>query len=360
MKRELVVYLLGAGFSAPLGLPVMSNFLEKSKDLFYLKDALTTDQSKCFKEVFEAIHTMSVVKNYYETDLFNIEEILSILTMQHRLGGEPLKKAFLRYIADVIEFYTPEVPRLSVPHTSEWYKGLYSSMGEPGQYYGLFVGSLFQLSISPPAGGAKRYLNRFVDYGVITLNYDLVLERFARSLKANYPNAPTSFFRTKYIFDDGIPLAKLHGSVRHGSVDKSEESDKNVIVAPTWNKEVSQDLLLDWTLAFQLLSAANHLRVIGYSLPTADAYIKYLLRAASIKSHHLKRIDVLCRDDRRNSVRARYEEFVDPARLRFVSGDVTDYLRTVYDASIKGASGDKLELRYLETKHREFFETHAV
>jgi hypothetical protein len=31
---DRVVYLLGAGFSAPLGLPVMSNFLMKSKDLF--------------------------------------------------------------------------------------------------------------------------------------------------------------------------------------------------------------------------------------------------------------------------------------------------------------------------------------
>jgi len=32
---EKVVYLLGAGFSAPLGLPVMSNFLEKSKDIYF-------------------------------------------------------------------------------------------------------------------------------------------------------------------------------------------------------------------------------------------------------------------------------------------------------------------------------------
>ena len=32
---ERVVYLLGAGFSAPLGLPVMSNFLEKSKYMYF-------------------------------------------------------------------------------------------------------------------------------------------------------------------------------------------------------------------------------------------------------------------------------------------------------------------------------------
>ncbi len=31
---DKVVYLFGAGFSAPLGLPVMSNFLMKSMDLY--------------------------------------------------------------------------------------------------------------------------------------------------------------------------------------------------------------------------------------------------------------------------------------------------------------------------------------
>ena len=30
------VYIVGAGFSAPLGLPVMSNFLMKSKDMYPL------------------------------------------------------------------------------------------------------------------------------------------------------------------------------------------------------------------------------------------------------------------------------------------------------------------------------------
>ena len=29
-----VVYVLGAGFSAPLGIPIVRSFLEKSKDLY--------------------------------------------------------------------------------------------------------------------------------------------------------------------------------------------------------------------------------------------------------------------------------------------------------------------------------------
>lgn len=93
-----VAYLLGAGFSAPLGLPVMSNFLEKSKDL-YLKEP---EKFKYFQNVFDTIDKMSKCKNYYSTDLFNIEEILSILEMQERLSNSDFESSFLKYIVDVV------------------------------------------------------------------------------------------------------------------------------------------------------------------------------------------------------------------------------------------------------------------
>ena len=79
---ERVVYLLGAGFSAPLGLPVMSNFLMKSKDM-YSEDP---DRYSHFKKVFDRIREMSVCKNYYKADLFNIEEVLSILEISGSSG----------------------------------------------------------------------------------------------------------------------------------------------------------------------------------------------------------------------------------------------------------------------------------
>ena len=37
--NEKVVYILGAGFSAQFGLPVMSNFLEKSKDMYAIRNS---------------------------------------------------------------------------------------------------------------------------------------------------------------------------------------------------------------------------------------------------------------------------------------------------------------------------------
>jgi hypothetical protein len=343
---ERVVYFLGAGFSAPLGLPVMSNFLEKSKDLFYSAHDLDDKKRECFQEVFKAIGSMSFIKNYYRTDLFNIEEILSILAMQHSLEGRKLKEAFLQYIKDVVEHYTPKIPPFRRTLPQDWQKSLFTSAHEHGPLYGFFVGSLLQLRISGSRRRASRFDKRAAQYSVVTLNYDLVLETIANSLRAIFPDAPANFRRELEV-SDGISLAKLHGSVETG-----------LIVAPTWNKEVTQALLPDWTTAFELLSKANHIRIIGYSLPTADAYIRYLLRAAAINAQHLKRIDVLCLDDRQHSAKERYVEFIDPARLRFVPKNVIDYLQAIYKASL--ADVDDLELRHLEREHESFFDKHAV
>ena len=100
---ERVVYILGAGFSEPLGLPLTSNFLRKSKDM----------PSSCerFGNIFKAIDRMSNSKTYYSTDVLNIEEVLSILEMNQRIHGErgDLKHQVIDYIKDVIQHYTPDL-----------------------------------------------------------------------------------------------------------------------------------------------------------------------------------------------------------------------------------------------------------
>jgi len=48
---ENVFYILGAGFSAPLSLPVMSNFLMKSKDMYFSDP----ERLQHFQEIFNII-----------------------------------------------------------------------------------------------------------------------------------------------------------------------------------------------------------------------------------------------------------------------------------------------------------------
>ena len=354
-----VVYLLGAGFSAPLGLPVMSNFLMKSKDMYFADNG----RFGSFKEVFDTINDMAVSKNYYDADLFNIEEILSILEMQALVGSGKLKKDFVQYIISVIEHFTPDVRPRGESLPSNWHGFLFS--GGPLQpEYGYFVANPLGLQFErqPHAAGAASYVKLprpTTSYSVVTLNYDLVLESYARYVERNharkYANEEESldFYLGPEMAQArprSVPLAKLHGSV-----------DTGAIVPPTWNKALNQDLSASWKLAFKLLSEANHIRVIGYSLPTADAYVKYLLKAAAIRAPHLKSIDVLCLDHT-GEVHQRYERFVEFGRFRFVSDSVLNYLCLNYELHVPAYTGSRvrdddtvLEMNKLEAAHAQFF-----
>ena len=108
--NENVVYILGAGFSAQFGLPVMSNFLEKSKDMYAIKDSRNFNGNKIdfFGDVYQEIDKLRRCKDFYASDMTNIEEILSLFEMGKMLGVESKQQIdFQKFIAAVVNFYTP-------------------------------------------------------------------------------------------------------------------------------------------------------------------------------------------------------------------------------------------------------------
>jgi len=347
---ERVVYLFGAGFSAPLGLPVMSNFLVKSKDLFFQGN----HKFSHFQGVFDTISDLSVIKNYFDADLFNIEEILSILEMQENLEGSTLSNEFTRYISDVINGYTPSITaRDSWP--ANWHDFLFGS-NNIWRPYGFLISSLFGLKFQEVVDNNIRtprfsFLeNRDSQYSVVTLNYDRVIESLIDFMVENLVHDEDLQFITNPIREtqideikNKVPLAKLHGSV---------ESE---IVPPTWSKMLSDSILAAWKLAFDVISNSNQLRIIGYSLPTVDAYVKYLLKSGVLVSKHLKRIDVICLD-RSGSVRSRYDEFIDFNYYRFANADVVEYMKLIEDASNPRGfgRGSVIECDKLEEQHENF------
>ena len=60
--------------------------------------------------VFETIKTIPVGKSYYDTNVFNIEDIFSIIEMGNYLDGRPFDENLKKYIVDVIEYYPPAFP----------------------------------------------------------------------------------------------------------------------------------------------------------------------------------------------------------------------------------------------------------
>lgn len=347
---EKVVYILGAGFSAPLGIPVTKNFFSKSKDLYF------SDQTKYkhFETVFEVVREMSVTKNYFESDLFNIEEVLSVLEMARIIEGVQKRQTFVKYICDVIKYYSPKLeysPMLPSNWDVAFFKGYPHST-----LYGFFVAALQGIEIQrrendrgPAQFELRRIQSARTRYSVVTLNYDLVIEGVADYLNeaCEYSEAVT-FARTPTGIDTGneVALAKLHGSV-----------DKESLVPPTWNKGLSDSHILnEWKLAFKTIQQANHIRMIGYSLPAADTYVKYLLKSAVTKAENLKTIDVLCLDDEARSVKSRFDGFIHFRDYRFRSANVVNYLKLHRE---KHQSVDRMNkvLRFdqLEYAHEEFF-----
>lgn len=351
---EKVAYILGAGFSAPLGLPVMSNFLIKSKDLYFSNP----EQYKHFRSVFDAINELSVSKNYYSADLFNIEEILSIIEMGTFLEGRRLKKVFIQYILDVIKFYTPMIEPYPNQLPGNWQDVMFGKRGII-QDFGYFAINLFGSKARPARRSEsgdiinelhfKRISPRSTRYAVITLNYDLVLENYYKfindqyhvnqEMKFNIQEAPADW--------DYPPLAKLHGSL-----------DSGLIVPPTWTKGNNPKITPIWEHAYQILREANHIRFIGYSLPIADSYIKFLLKSAVVKAEHLKSIDVICQD-KDGAVKKRFDEFIEFDYYRFANASVEEYV-SMLSKRYTGVASQSEFVRFndLEAVHYNFMVKH--
>jgi hypothetical protein len=348
---ENVVYMLGAGFSAPLGLPVMNDFLLKAKDMY----ALDAKKYAYFENVFQKINSMAVTKSYYDADLFNIEEILSILEMRERLAGADTK-TFVEFLCDVIDYYTPAVPTPRL-ETANWFDTVLG----PWTHYFALAGSLLGIRlwtstdpIHDIAVDISQLPNRKCSYAVVSLNYDLVLEYMAKAINAmtTKPGSVKCYFGKPD--DDGgageekiiVPLAKLHGSThtRH-------------VIAPTWNKGLESDstIVETWATALKLLREANHIRIIGYSLPESDAYIRYLLKAAVIESPHLKSFDVICSDSS-GQTRERYKAFVTFKYFRFAHGLTQDYLSNVFERKSADIPSMSVTFDGLERAHEDFIE----
>lgn len=349
-RLDNVVYLLGAGFSAPLKIPVVSNFLEKSKDML----AIAPDRYGKFVDVFKTIDKMSKSKNYFNSDLFNIEEILSILEMGEELSNEAERSLFKEYIVDVVQYYTPKLELQD--YLENWRYFVFGRENPNLTYYGFFVGSLLSLVLSQNGEGdffcgQSGEQNRPARYSVITLNYDMVLENCFSYLTMERFRADRKFGFSPEIekseeqFLQNTHLAKLHGSV-----------DTKVIVPPTWNKGLHDEIKPAWQLAYKVLTEANHIRMIGYSLPIADAYIKYLLKAAIIHCERLKSIDVLCLDPD-GSVKDRYDKLICFPNYKFKNSSVIDYLAHNQTACLKeNKGGQSLHMNCLEATHKDFFD----
>ncbi|MHB1915520.1 MAG: hypothetical protein ACYCPX_06285 [Acidiferrobacteraceae bacterium] len=89
-----------------------------------------------------------------------------------------------------------------------------------------------------------------------------------------------------------------------------------VIVPPTWNKYEYQSAIVKvWAQAARELCEAEHIVVIGYSLPESDLFFRYLFALGSVGEKPLKTFYVM---DPNGAVGHRFQKMLGPgARDRF-------------------------------------------
>ena len=303
--NENVVYILGAGFSAQFGLPVMSNFLEKSKDMYALKGStnLRGTDVDFFNDVYLEIDKLRRCKDFYASDMTNIEEILSLFEMGKLIGKKSKQTInFQNFIAEVIKYYTPTQEKIK---QSEWiFRDLCTFILH---IYGRTSVDKYDVAQTLP------------EYSVLTFNYDALLENVLQYCKMSKQSAYSYFNFSRdnnRKTRDNVPYIKLHGDV----------IEPKTIVTPTWKKAFGNNLT--WKNAGTLLAEANHIRIIGYSLPITDSYLKYFLKWGAAHEQNLKSIDVICLDDDQHSVENRYREFIHH-KLNFYNKSTGDYLEEI-------------------------------
>ncbi|WP_162510735.1 SIR2 family protein [Treponema endosymbiont of Eucomonympha sp.] len=223
------------------GLPVMSNFIEKTKDIYFSSNENNGKYSH-FNDFFIKINELSIIKNYFNTDLFNIEELLSILDMENNLGEKENNTDIINFIIDVINFYSEN--KISIEYENQEHMNLWDCVfGKTNIQRNIiaFVSSLFKLTYNF-SGTMPRVFSSNHCYSVISLNYDTLLETAIASISHIF-NPEHKFEKKDYVEDWSNPmLFKIHGDIKTGQ-----------IIPPTWAKNITDDMRKIWKNAFELL-----------------------------------------------------------------------------------------------------------
>jgi len=129
--------------------------------------------------------------------------------------------------------------------------------------------------------------------GIITTNYDLVVEYALGSKLFNYGidkqiltgrgPYPVSTWRNPVRLKGTLSLAKIHGSVSWDSGGyytdgRRSITGKALLVAPTSEKDIPEVLRFTWNLAGQVLKQSTRLLVFGFAFNAYDQLVLDLLR----------------------------------------------------------------------------------
>jgi hypothetical protein len=320
------VYILGAGFSAARGIPLVSNFMRVMRDAYEWCRANSRLNDAAAIEAVLNFRLESAAAAYrVQLDLENVEELFSLASVI----GDQLAISIRKAIAATIAYSEaaraePEVTlSLTQPTTNIDYlkRRAGAAVGGATQYrvpaYAALVEGLIGRLHESPSAGPSTF---------ITFNYDLVLERALTTLSRPYGLGfghaivakSNDAVASHYVSAAPVQILKMHGSVNwllkadesiemyNSYEDLRQLGQAPYLIPPTWRKSFSSTTQAVWAAALQAIENATRLVVIGFSMPATDAYFKYLLAAGLRRNVSLREIVFL--DPNKDAIESRAKQ----------------------------------------------------
>jgi len=324
------VYILGAGFSKDAGAPLVHDFLDRARELFDDPDSeLDQRERDLFEQVFKFKREVAKAREKFRIDLDNIEQLFGLVEMSQRLGSDPPapREATVYLIAKTLELAVATstskrpVARMSLVSGYAAQASFINHVRRQpggGDSFETDIYTHFALMITGKYDDPRRLASR--SSTVITFNYDLVLDD-----SLGRAGAKPSYELADAVFDEPddnervVPVLKLHGSTnwaicecgqihvlsRKATADPVMFRSKKCIkcgktglrlllVPPSWDKsEYSKVMQPVWKRAVEAIKRATRICVIGYSMPEADAFFKFLLALGLAENDRLYKLIVV-------------------------------------------------------------------
>jgi hypothetical protein len=350
-----MVFVLGAGFSAPAGMPVKADLMT---DILGTRSEPLQDQ---VRHTYSALFNITDKKSMENIPL---EDVFTMLDRARRYG-ETIRGLSHRQISD-----SHSAILKAIAH--EFDKKL---MGFDPSLYDPF----FQELIQRRRGRGNKEAQREDPFAILTLNWDTIPDFsilrngepshtgvdyacYDHALDGVECHLPSIFLKAEGKFN--IKLLKLHGSLnwlicsscgrlfsRTQNGDRpticfpetencrfcEEVELENIIITPTLVKDISQTHLKSvWHNALTDLQESGRIVFVGYSFPMADFEFRYiLLKALAGRGDVSIRVvlyppDELCKSDEerweRKRIEYRYTHFFGQRDVEFRYLDVRDFI----------------------------------
>lgn len=343
------VYILGAGFSAHAGYPLISNFMNVMKDsLDWLQKNKRTEEIKAIELALQFQQILRPASDRICVDVENIEELYSLAFSKIQGPSDTFLNSLAISIAATLDFAKNNKPTnncsITLGSMSEYPEPPQGFMQAPDKRY---EGDLYDFFLGMMAGNRKKDWSR--KDTIITFNYDLLVEEALTNLGipcvygglhggflANfsstryYPDEPEFPGVSDPLPEHHIRVIKLHGSINwmlnpefdpqcdSGAAQyrvivlddyqsaweyqQAYETQRNskdgfppalLLAPPIWSKDLrdlNAPLSNVWNAAVRAIETATRIIVIGYSMPQTDPYFKYLLAAGLSENISLRKL----------------------------------------------------------------------